>query len=83
MTLQITPRVEFTPWMEFTPWVESQRLIAIRFVCLRQVADASLARIFRGLSCRQSTPRQQRHAMLNDATWRAIRRARYQLTRNL
>ena len=28
-----------------------------------------------GLSCRKSTPRHQRHAMLNDIIWRAIKRA--------
>ena len=33
------------------------------------------ARGLHGLSCRKSTPRYQRHAMLNDIIWRAIKRA--------
>ena len=33
------------------------------------------ARGLHDLSCRKSTPRHQRHAMLNDLIWRAIKRA--------
>ena len=34
------------------------------------------ARGLHGLSCRRSTPRHQRHSMINDITWRAIKRAK-------
>ena len=40
------------------------------------------ARGLHGLSCRKSTPRHQRHAMLTDIIWRAIKRAEIPANRN-
>ena len=60
------------------PILTQQAPYLIKFTSLQALcwwAKKKLARGLHGLSCRKSTPRHQRHAMLNDLIWRAIKRA--------